>query len=147
MLTLALLALQSAGSGTMTPEDFRQRLVLRHMCITNDVMADTGYRELGLLFADRGGNLPTIGLTRSKTTDPAHFQQDLVTAVTVETSADRSLVTAQVAGERQGRPAAMTIAIERKLGDGTGIDLTLTQDGLPTRHYRCWPDIPRDTTP
>ena len=147
MLTLIFLALQSTNVGGMTPEEFRQRLVLRHMCITTDVMADTGYRELGRLYVDQGANLPNIGLTRSTATDAAHFEQGLVTAVTVETSPDRSLVTAQLAGERHGRPAEMAVAIERRVGDGTGIALTLTQEGLPTRRFRCWPDIPRDRTP
>lgn len=147
MLVMILLGLQSASPSTMTPDEFRQRLVLRHMCITNEVMADTGYRELGMLYVDRGSNLPNIALTRSIATDPPHFEHGVATSVVAETNSDGSLVTARLAGERLGQPAEMTIAIEQKIGDGTGIALTLTQEGLPTRQFRCWPDRPRELTP
>lgn len=138
---MALLVIQAAQSSVVAPEEFRRKVALHHMCLTDKVMEDTGYRELGLLYLDREGNLANVALTRKDR--PALFEKGLVTAVRSEKDAAETRVIASLNGEREGRPATLTMTLSRKTGDGLGVALTLSQGGRD-RQYKCFPDIRRD---
>lgn len=141
MIGVVLLAAQSANVSAVLPEEFRRKVALHHMCLTDDVMEDTGYRELGLLYLERGDNLPNVALTRKGR--PALFEKGVVTEASGEKYEGGSNVVATLAGEREGKPANLTITLQRKEGDGMAVKLMLSQDGR-VRNYRCVPDIRKE---
>jgi hypothetical protein len=144
-MLLALLLAQAASSETMTPEMFRQGLELQHLCITDTVLSDTGFRELGRLNVERGQNLPDIALIRSRPQDPPHFENGIVASVSIEVIGPLRRWTATINGERSGRPALAVLVIEREGNRSGGITLNVFQDGLPSRRYNCMPTVNRTT--
>lgn len=139
MTWFLLLAAQAAGMSAVAPEEFRGKVSLHHMCLTDEVMPDTGYKELGLLRVERGENLPNVALT-SNGGRPALFEKGLVTEASGGKDGESSRVIALLKGERDGKPADLTITLERKDKYGMAVNLTLTQNGR-IREYRCFPDF------
>ncbi|WP_432770637.1 MAG: hypothetical protein HEQ22_07860 [Sphingopyxis sp.] len=138
---MTFLAAQAVQTSVVAPEEFRRKVGLHHMCITDEVMQDTGYRELGLLYVDRGENLPDVALVRKNR--PALFEKGLVTAARSEQDDEGSRLIASLKGEREGRPADLTMTLNRKKGDGLGVTLLLSQAGRG-REYSCFPDIRKE---
>ena len=140
MIWLALLAAEVTTPSIVVPEEFRRKAAFQHMCITDKIMEDTGYKELGLLNIERGGNLPNFALVRAQKDRPALFEKGLVTEAFGKKNAEDSWVTAKLIGERDGRPANLDVTLKNKTGDGMAVTLVLTQDGR-TREFRCFPHL------
>jgi hypothetical protein len=137
MIAVFLISAQAATPSAVAPEEFRRKVEFQHMCISDAIMPDTGFRELGLLNVKRGENLPDFALVRSQKDKPALFEKGIVTAADGIKNDAGSRVTAILTGEREGRPAKLTVILTRKTGDGMGLDLLLTQDER-VREYRCF---------
>ena len=139
----ALIAAQLVSSTAVTPEEFRREVALHHVCFTDKVMEDTGYREMGFLYLDRGENLPNVALVRAQKDLPPLFEKGVVTAARRESEADKNSLIAFVEGERGGQPANLEIRLSRKKGDGLSVKLSLSQDGRD-REYFCGVDPKRE---
>ena len=135
MIWLTMLAVQTVA---VEPEEFRRKVALRHMCVTEQA-TESGYKEVGLLRLERGENLANVAVTKPASQAPM-FEKGIVTAARSEKEADVTRIIASLEGEHAGHPAKLTITLTMKTNDGMAVALDLSEAGKNLR-FRCFPEV------
>ena len=132
------LAIPAVHTSVVAPDEFRRKVALRHMCVTEQA-TESGYKEVGLLRLERGDNLANVAVTKPAN-QPPMFEKGIVTAARSETGADTTRLIAYLNGERAGRPAKLTITLTMKKNDGMAVALDLSEEGKNLQ-FRCFPEV------
>ena len=138
MIWLALLLAHPPETSEVAPAEFRRKVALHHMCVTEQA-TDSGYKEVGLIYLERGENAANVAVTKVGN-QPPMFEKGIVTAVRSEKEPNVTRMFVSVAGEQGGRPAQLEITLTLKESDGMGVSLNLSQGSKGLR-FRCFPDI------
>ena len=138
MIGSVFLALQSPVASEVAPEEFRRKVGLHHMCLTDHATA-SGYKEVGLLYLARGENVADVALSKPAN-QPPMFEKGLVTQVKSEKEDGLTRIVATLNGQRSARAAQMVITLSLRHGDGMGVSVNLLQGGEHLQ-LRCFPDI------
>ncbi|OYW22713.1 MULTISPECIES: hypothetical protein [unclassified Sphingomonas] len=139
MIWLALLVAPPLQTSEVAPEEFRRKVTLNHMCIT-ELPTESGYKEVGLISLVRGENAANVAVTKVKN-QPSMFEKGFVTAAKVEKEPNVTRLIASLDGEQQGRPAKLEITLTFKDGDGMGVALNIFESAKETRFF-CFPQVP-----